>query len=130
MDRPSLPPRRPFFMALNQVGGRPLVREAMTNSELARASASRPAPAAHSSRRASWRDRHGCCRGRPAAARQATDLSVAQAVVTEGENPAGDRDLGDLLASPFRDPLEVLAQRAPAADAVLRGLDESPAQRP
>jgi hypothetical protein len=33
-------------MALNQVGGRPLWVEAMTYSELARASASRPTPTA------------------------------------------------------------------------------------
>ena len=55
------------------------------------------------------RARRSCCRqllfrARPAAARQATDLSVAQAVVAEGQNLAGDRDFGDLASATLRDP--------------------------
>ena len=46
---------------------------------------------------------------RAAAARQATDLSVAQAVVGQGEDLAGDRDLRDLACAGFRDPRELLA---------------------
>jgi hypothetical protein len=37
---------------------------------------------------------------------QAADLAVAQPVVAEGEDLAGDRDLGDLAPAAFGDPLE------------------------
>jgi hypothetical protein len=74
----------------------------MTNVELARACASRRG-----------RGRNPCCeraagscggrqllfRARATAARQATDLSVAQAVVAEGEDLARDGDLGELAAA-------------------------------
>lgn len=43
--------------------------------------------------------RHNSWRAWSAAAREASDLSVAQAVVAEGEDRAGDGDLGDLLAA-------------------------------
>ena len=68
-------------------------------------------------------------RARAAAARQATDFSVAQAVVAEGEDLAGDGDFGDLAAAALGDPLEQVAQRAGAGGDLLRGLDERPAQR-
>ena len=63
------------------------------------------------------------------ARRQATDLSVAQAVEAEREDLAGDRDLGDLASASLGDPLVGVAQRAAAPGRVLCGLDERPAQR-
>src|SRR5262249_20803293 len=60
---------------------------------------------------------------------QATDLSVAQAVEAEGEDLAGDRDLGDLLAAPLGDPLVALAERAAAGRGVLSGFDQRPPER-
>ena len=105
----------------------------MTNVELARACASL--------RR---RGRKPCCcertavlcdgrqlrfRARTAAARKATDLSVAQAVKGQGEDLAGDSDLRELPPAAFRDPLEPLAHRSRAGSDLLRGLDQRPAQR-
>src|SRR5215211_4486203 len=77
----------------------------------------------------SWCDRHCSDRARLGPWRQATDLSVAQAVEAEREDLAGDRDLGDRLAAALCDPLVGVAQRAAAAAGVLGGLDERPAQR-
>jgi hypothetical protein len=68
-------------------------------------------------------------RARLSAGCQATDLSVAQAVVAEHEDLARDGDLGDLLAAALGDPLVAVAQRAAAGAGVLGGLDERPAQR-
>src|SRR5688572_11367812 len=103
----------------------------MTNVELARARASRRRrgrnPCCVSARRCSC-GRQLLFRARAAAARQATDLSVAQAVVAEGEDVAGDGDLGDLAPAALGDPLELLAQRARSGGDLLGGLDERPAQ--
>jgi hypothetical protein len=63
-----------------------------------------PVPGAQARRR-SVRGSGSCChrqllvRACPAAARQATDLSVAQAVVAEGQGLAGDSDLRDLASA-------------------------------
>ena len=38
---------------------------------------------------------------------EAADLAVAQPVVAEGEDLAGDRDLGDVAPAAFGDPFEV-----------------------
>ena len=92
---------------LNQVGGRRLWVEAMTNGELARASASRSSRRRDQAGGGTHGGRHEYCRARPAAARQATDLSVAQAVEAEREDLARDGDLGDLAAAALGDPLEV-----------------------
>jgi hypothetical protein len=99
-----------------QSSGRPSCgSEAMTNVELARACASRRCrgrkPCCVSARRCSCGNRQLLFRARAAAARQATDLSVAQAVVGEGEDLARDGDLGDLAPAALGDPLELLAQR-------------------
>jgi hypothetical protein len=59
---------------------------------------------------------------------EAADLSVAQAVVAEGEDLAGDRDPGDLAAAALGDSLELLAQRTAAGGGVLGGFDGCPTQ--
>jgi hypothetical protein len=59
---------------------------------------------------------------------EAADLAVAQPVVAEGEDLAGNRDLGDLAAAAFGDPLVLGAQRPAAGWDVLRGFGERPAQ--
>src|SRR4051794_10658950 len=104
----------------------------MTNVELARACASRRRrgrnPWCVSARRGSC-SRQLLFRARATAARQATDLSVAQAVVAEGEDLARDGDLGDLGAAALGDALEEVAQWAGAGGDLLGGLDERPAQR-
>ena len=94
----------------------------MTLGELARVPASSSAPAAQSIARRS--SRHDFPRARPAAKRQATDLSVAQAVVAEGEDLARQGDLGDLGGAPLGDPLEALPQRTLAEDRLLGGVDD------
>src|ERR687889_568232 len=79
-----------------------------------------------------WRscaDRRRSDRARRGPGCQATDLSVAQAVEAEGEDPPRDGDLGDLLAAALGDALVAVAQRAAAARGVLGGLDQRPAQR-
>ena len=59
---------------------------------------------------------------------QAADLAVAQAVVAEGEDLAGDGDSRDLAAAAFGDPFVLGAQRPAAGGGVLGGLAERPAQ--
>src|SRR6266571_8601134 len=63
---------------------------------------------------------------------QAADLPVAQAVVDQGEQPAGGGDLGDVagfLAAAGDDGVPGRADHAVAGDA-LDGLDQRPAQQP
>jgi hypothetical protein len=61
---------------------------------------------------------------------QAADLAVAQAVVVvEGEDLAGDGDLGDVAPAALGDPLEGGAQRPAAGGDLLRGLGQRPAAR-
>ncbi len=60
---------------------------------------------------------------------EAADLAVAQPAVAEGEDLAGDGDLGDLAAAAFGDPLVLGPQRPAAGGGVLRGLGQRPAQR-
>jgi hypothetical protein len=55
------------------------------------------------SRRGPSGGRPGCRRARPAG--EAADLAVAQSVVAECEDLAGDRHLGDLAAAALGDPL-------------------------
>jgi hypothetical protein len=59
---------------------------------------------------------------------QAADFAVAEPVVAEGEDLAGDRDFGDLGAAALGDPFVVRPQRPAAGGGVLRGFGESPAQ--
>jgi hypothetical protein len=82
--------------------------------------------AAHDWRGGSCADRRRSDRARLGPGCQATDLSVAQAVVAEREDLAGDRDLGDLLAAALGNALVAVAQRIAAGAGVL---DERPAQR-
>src|SRR6266540_5541708 len=105
------------------VGGeRPL-----TTHELARAAAvHRRARRRRHSRGGSSRDRRRSERARLRPRCQATDLSVAQAVVAEGEDLACDRDLGDLPAAALGDALVGGAERTAAGGRVLGGLDERP----
>jgi hypothetical protein len=56
------------------------------------------------------------------------DLAVAQAVVAEGEDLAGDGDAGDSAATAFGDSFELFAQRPAVAGDVLGGFDDGPAQ--
>ena len=60
---------------------------------------------------------------------EAADLAVAQPVVAEGEDLAGDSDLRDVAPSAFGDPLELGAQRSAAGGDLLRGFGQRPAQR-
>jgi hypothetical protein len=112
--------------------GRPLVvMEAMTVGDLARGSASRRRRRRRSgARRNSCGGRRKYFRTRSAAARQATDFSVAQAVEGECEDLARDCDLGDLQAAALGDPFEAVAERSAAAACVLGCLDPGPEQRP
>jgi hypothetical protein len=59
---------------------------------------------------------------------QAADLAVAQAVVAEGEDLAGDGDSRDLAAAAFCDPFVLGSERPAAGGGVLSGLAEPPAQ--
>src|SRR5947209_4305276 len=59
---------------------------------------------------------------------EAADLTVAQAVVAEGEDLARDGDSGDLGAAAFGDPFILGARRPAAGGGVLRGLAQRPAQ--
>ena len=60
---------------------------------------------------------------------EAADLAVAQAVVAEGEDLAGDGDLGDVAPAAFGDPLEGGTQWPVAGGDLLGGLGQRPAQR-
>src|SRR6266699_47573 len=61
--------------------------------------------------------------------REATDLTVAQAVVDERENLARDRDAGLVAPATLRDPL-ILAGEDLAAVVAADPLDERPPQQP
>ena len=60
---------------------------------------------------------------------QATDLAVAQAVVAEGEDLAGDGDSRDLAAAAFGDPFVLGAQRPAAGGCVCWAASQSPQRR-
>ena len=117
-----------------KTGGRPfrLGEEARHRSELARACTSRPRER-KSGVGWCWSCRLGqlvvvvvLVDGRLVF--EAADLAVAQPVVAEGEDLAGDGDLGDLAAAAFGDPLVLGAERPAAGGSVLRGLSQRPAQ--
>lgn len=75
-------------------------------------------PAAQSrARRGSRGTCHDCRRTGSAPACKATDLSVAQAVVTKRRDLSRHRDLGHLAAAALCDPLEGIAQRPGVARA-------------
>ena len=74
--------------------------------------------AAQPGRRDSCGRRHEYFRTRSAAARHATDFSIAQAVEAERKDLARDRDLGDLAAAALCE-FEAVAERAAAAAGVL-----------
>ena len=89
-------------------GGRPLAGEARHRNELARAGASLGLGRGRNQGRGGGHDDAAVtfiALARPDG--QATDLAVAQAVVAEGEDLAGDGDLGDLAAAAFGDAFEV-----------------------
>src|SRR5262249_31010766 len=100
-----------------------LGKEARHRSELARACTSRPGGA----RGWAMGGRGSCGLGRlvvvvvEGLVLEAADLAVAEPVVAEGEDLAGDRDLGDLAPAAFGDPLEGGAQRTVAGGDLLRG---------
>ena len=106
-------------------------KEARHRSELARACTSRPGGERKSG--VSWR--WSCGLGQlvvvvvDGLVFEAADLAVAEPVVAEGEDLAGDRDLGDLAPAALGDPLEHRAQRPAAGGDLLRGLGQRPAQR-
>src|SRR6266571_1296349 len=105
-----------------------LASEARHRNELARAGAKRVVRGAGRVQVVdghSWRRLDGTRARRPRSL-QATDLAVAQAVVTKGEHAAGYGDLGDVAAAAFGDPLEGGAQRATTGRCFLRGLDQRP----
>jgi hypothetical protein len=106
-------------------------KEARRRSELARACTSRPRARECG---VSWR--WSCGLGQllvvtvfDARLVEAADLAVAQAVVAEGEDLPGDRDLGDVAPAAFGDPLEGGAQWTAAGRDLLRGFGQRPAQR-
>jgi hypothetical protein len=115
-----------------KTGGRPFVmEEARHRSELALACTSRP----DGERKLVVGWRGSCGLGQLVvvivAVRlvfEAADLAVAERVVAEGEDLAGDRDSGDLAAAALGDPFGLGAQRPAAGGSVLRGFGECPAQ--
>ena len=106
-------------------------REARHRSELARACTSRPDCARESG--VNWCG--SCGLGKlvvvvvDGLVFEAADLAVPEPVVAEGEDLAGDRDLGDVASAAFGDPLEHRAQRTAAGGDLLRRLGQRPAQR-
>src|SRR4051794_20575738 len=104
--------------------------EARHRNELARAGAGWAGAGAQLSAGRARSRRHDFHRARRARSVEATDLAVAQAVEAEGEDLAGDGDLGDLAPAALGDPLEGVGQRPVALGVLLRGLDQRPAQRP
>jgi hypothetical protein len=59
---------------------------------------------------------------------EAPDLAVVQAVVAEGEDVAGDRDLGDAAAAAFGDPFVLGSERPAAGGDRLRGFGQCSTQ--
>ena len=85
--------------------------EARHRSELARACTSRPRGARESG--VGWRRSCGLCQLVVVAdvrlVFEAADLAVPEPVVAEGEDLAGDGDLGDVAAAALGDPLKLRA---------------------
>jgi len=98
-------------------------KEARQRGELARACTSRPGGERKSG--VSWR--WSCGLGQlvvvvvDGLVLEAADFAVAEPVVAEGEDLAGDRDLGDLAPAALGDPLEHRAQRPAAGRRALAG---------
>jgi hypothetical protein len=109
-----------------------LVEKARHRSELARACTSRPDAARESG--VSWRGSRGFRQFLEVVGVrlvfEAADLAVAEPVVAEGEDLAGDRDLGDVSPAPFGDPLELSAQRPAPGEGCVARLRSAPSGAP